>query len=67
MAPALQHGSAALILELQTTRAGSFLMAGFATRSSFAGHADDSATDRHQLTFKLDHPMGAGQTANAYM
>ena len=36
-------------------------MAGFASRSSFAGHADDSATDRHPLTFKLDHPLGAGQ------
>ena len=36
-------------------------MAGFASRPSFAGHADDSASDRHPLTFKLDHPMGAGQ------
>ena len=39
----------------------SYLMAGFASRPSFAGHADDSASDRHPLTFKLDHPMGAGQ------
>jgi hypothetical protein len=35
-------------------------MAGFASRPSFAGHADDSASERHPLTFKLDHPMGAG-------
>ena len=61
MAPALQHGPAALILGLQTACAGSYLMAGFASRPSFAGHADDSASERHPLTFKLDHSMGAGQ------
>lgn len=48
------------ILGLQTTSAGGYLMAGFASRPSFAGHADDSASERNPLTFKLDHPMGAG-------
>ena len=37
-------------------------MAGFASRPSFAGHADDSASERHPLTFKLDHSMGAGHS-----
>jgi hypothetical protein len=32
-----------------------------ATRPSFAGHPDGSASQRHPLTFKPDHPMGAGQ------
>ena len=36
-------------------------MAGFATRTSFAGHADSSAKTNHELTSNLDHQMGAGQ------
>lgn len=36
-------------------------MAGCATRTSFAGHPGRSAKARHALTFKPDHPMGAGQ------
>jgi len=35
-------------------------MAGFATRPSFAGHADSSAKADHELTFIPDHLMGAG-------
>ena len=38
-------------------------MAGFATRPSFAGHADSSAKADHELTFIPDHLMGAGQNA----
>ena len=42
-------------------------MAGFATRPSFAGHANSSATTNHELTSILDHLMGAGQTASKPM
>ncbi len=35
-------------------------MAGFAIRTSFAGHASNSARADNALTFKLDHHMGAG-------
>ncbi len=33
-------------------------MAGFAIRTSFAGHASNSARADNALTFKLDHHMG---------
>jgi hypothetical protein len=35
-------------------------MAGFATPTSFAGHANRSARAHHELTFKSDHQSGAG-------
>jgi cobalt-zinc-cadmium efflux system membrane fusion protein len=38
-------------------------MAGFATRTSFAGHPSRSAAACHALTFNPDHLMGAGQFA----
>jgi hypothetical protein len=53
------RSQAALIFGLQTTSAGNQPMAGFASRPSFTGYADCSASERHPLTFKPDHPMGA--------
>jgi hypothetical protein len=41
---------------------GLLLLAGFATRASFAGHPSRSATTGHALTFNPDHLMGAGQS-----
>jgi putative transposase len=35
-------------------------MAGFATRSRYAGHASRSAKTRHALRLQPDHPIGAG-------
>ena len=34
-------------------------MAGYATRTSYAGHPSHSAKADHELTFTSDHPMGA--------
>jgi hypothetical protein len=42
-------------------------MAGFATRPSFAGHADRGAKTNHELTSIPDHLMGADQTAQLRM
>lgn len=36
-------------------------MVGCAARTSFAGHANRSADTERALTFKPDHPTGAGQ------
>ena len=36
-------------------------MAGFAIRTSFAGHASLGAKAAHELRFALDHPVGADQ------
>ncbi len=36
---------------------------GFATRTSYTGRANVGATANHELTFKPDHPSGAGQHA----
>ena len=44
LAAPLQHCASALIARLQTARSRGSAMAGFATRPSFAGHADRSAT-----------------------
>ena len=35
-------------------------MAGFATRTRFAGHPNRSAKTRHALRLKPDHSIGAG-------
>lgn len=41
-------------------------MAGFATRTSFAGHADSSAKTNHELTSSLDHQMGPASCLPVY-
>ncbi len=60
MATPLQHRAPALIAGLQAASPGDPAMAGFAIRTSFAGHASNSARADNALTFKLDHHMGAG-------
>jgi len=40
-------------------------MAGCATPIGFAGHAPTSATANSELTFHLDHSMGADQASGA--
>ena len=64
LAAPLQHGPAALVARLQAARPGGRAMAGFATRTSFAGHPSRGAKARHALTFKSDHLSGAGPRAN---
>ena len=39
-------------------------MAGFAARTSFAGHASLGAKTAHELRFALDHPVGADHVAD---
>ena len=61
LAPPLQYQAPAFIAGVSATGTGGHLVAGFATRSRFAGHASRSAQTRHALRLKPDHPMGAGQ------
>ena len=61
LAAALQHRPAALIAGLPAARPRGRAMAGFATRTSFAGHPSRSAQAGHALTLQSDHLMGAGQ------
>jgi hypothetical protein len=42
-------------------------MAGFATRSSFAGHADSSANANHELTSIPDHLKGSASIGQRYL
>ena len=41
------------------------IVAGYASRTSFAGHAGPSPSPEHALTFKPDHPVGAGHGLHA--
>ena len=61
LAAPLQHGPPALGARLPTAGPASRAMAGSATPASFAGHPAVAPQPDHALTFKPDHPMGAGQ------
>ena len=60
LAPALQHKAPTLISGLQTASSCGRLVAGFATRNRFAGHASPSTKTRYALRLKPDHSIGAG-------
>ena len=58
LAATLQHSQTALSPWLSSTRATGNSVAGYASRTSFAGHAGPSPSPEHALTFKPDHPLG---------
>ena len=60
LAAALQHQAPALLPGLPAASPRGRPVAGFATRSRFAGHPGRSAQARHALRLNPDHPMGAG-------
>ena len=61
LAPALQHKAPALVARLSTPCTSGGAVAGFATRTRYAGHRKRGAETRHALRLKSDHLMGAGQ------
>ena len=70
LAATLQQGAPARLVGLSSTcprgvRACVCRVAGGASWISFAGHAPAGAQTRSQLTFSLDHQMGAGQLARS--
>ena len=61
LAEPLQYGTPALIAGLPSAGTTGRSMAGFAIRTTFAGHASLGAKANSALRFALDHSMGAGQ------
>ena len=59
LAPPLQHGTSALVIGLPSSSTTGPVMAGFATRTAFAGHASLGAKTRHELRFALGRPVKA--------
>ena len=67
LASPLQHGTSALVIGLPPAGTARPAMAGFATRTSFAGHASLGAKAAHELRFVLDHPVGADHSPSRPM
>ncbi len=63
LAPTLQHKAPALIARLPSSGTTGGAVAGFATRTRYAGHPKRGAKTCHALRLKPDHSMGAGQAA----